>query len=99
MKRFAIGELAITCNSRWPQFNNGHLVLITGVIGPMPKFRARFCYRIERLDGGSFAVPGRDGMPVLARPGAVDIADQSKLRPLRDRPSGVGTPHREDVHA
>lgn len=99
MKRFAKGDLVITCNTRWPQVNDGHLVLVTGVIGPMPEFGLRFAYQVERVDGGSLVILKRNGLPGLARPGTVVCADQSKLRPLRDRPVGAGVRGRDDVHA
>ena len=84
MFRFQMHDLAITCNSRAPLVNNGHLVRILAVIGPMPELELQFGYLIERVDGQPFALASwtSSQTPVF---GTVEIfAEYSQLRPLND---------------
>ena len=93
MKRFQEGDLAVTCNSRAPLVNDGHLVRILEVIGPEPELGLEFGYLIERVDGQPFALGCKPGSPMPVAGAVRLMADQSKLRPLSDRKreAGVGT--------
>ena len=82
MKRFNTGDLAVTINSKAPLLNDGHIVRILRVVGPVPEWDMPFGYVVERIDGQPFAMyvaqPSRE-----VRFGAPrTVADQSKLRPL-----------------
>lgn len=76
------GDLAVTVNSRAPSVNNGHIVRITTVIGPIPERNIEFGYEIERLDGQPFALMRhrRFDFPVPGERWA--IAHQWQLRRL-----------------
>ena len=96
MHRFKEGDLAVTCNSRAPLVNDGHLVRIVAVIGPEPELGLEFGYFIERVDGQPFALACKSGSPMPVA-GAVELfAEHSKLRPLSNRPleAGAGTRNR-----
>ena len=85
MFRFQMHDLAITCNTRAPLVNNGHLVRILAVIGPMPELELQFGYLIERVDGQPFALVSWTSSQTPVD-GTVEIfADYSQLRPLNDR--------------
>jgi len=99
MRRFKEGDLAITCNSRAPLVNDGHLVCILEVIGPEPEFRLEFGYLIERVDGQPFALACKSGSPMPVAGTAVLLADHSKLRPLSKRRQEAGVVTAEDVGA
>lgn len=63
MKRFRKGDLAVTVNSRAPLLNNGHIVRIVEVAGPVPEHKVEFGYYVERINGRRFVfvrAPGRD---------------------------------------
>jgi hypothetical protein len=53
---FKRGDLAVTVNSRAPILNNGHIVRIVEVLGPMPERDIEFGYGIERIDGQPFVL-------------------------------------------
>ena len=85
MRRFEMHDLAVTCNTCAPLVNDGHLVRILAVIGPMPDLELQFGYLIERVDGQPFALVSwtSNQTPVA---GNVEIfTEHSKLRPLNDR--------------
>lgn len=92
MKRFRVGDLAITINTRLPEINDGHLVRIVEVCGPVPKFGLSFAYAIERVDGKLlFTREMRMERCVLA--------SHHQLRPLREPPETVGTRTKETIEA
>lgn len=97
MQRFQMGDLAITCNSRAPLINDGHLVRILEVLGPEPEWGLEFAYLIERVDGQPFTLARRAGspMPVAGTPQL--LADQSKLRRLKDQPQEEREETQEEV--
>ena len=99
MKRFAKGDLALTCNSRAPLINDGHLVTILEVIGPDPGFGLSFAYLVERVDGADFLIAARPGIPMPTGGGPRVLADQHQLRPLRERPEEAGEPVQEEAGA
>lgn len=84
MKRFQVGDLAITCNSRAPSVNDGHLVTILEVLGPRPGWNLSFGYEIERVDGQPFGISSDAGSPMPGRPRQRVAADQHNLKPLRE---------------
>jgi hypothetical protein len=84
MKRFQPGDLAITCNSRAPSVNDGHLVTIVEVLGPRPDLGLEFAYLIERVDGQAFGIVCQPGTPIPGGPARQAMAGQQHLRPLRD---------------
>ena len=55
-KLFNRGDLAVTVNSRAPLLNDGHIVRIVEVLGPMPERNIEFGYGIERIDGQPFVL-------------------------------------------
>ena len=55
MKRYARGDFAITVNSRAPSVNDGHLVIIREVCGPMPERGLDFADGIARHVGAVVA--------------------------------------------
>jgi hypothetical protein len=83
-KLFNRGDLAVTVNSRAPLLNNGHIVRIVEVLGPMPERDIEFGYGIERIDGQPFVlVVNKDSK--LPEPGKKRaIAHWWQLRPLLD---------------
>jgi hypothetical protein len=97
MKRFEEGDLAITCNSRAPLINDGHLVTILEVIGPDPKWGLEFGYFIERVDGLPFALSRRKDSPMPAPGAHILRADQFQLRPLRRLAMDAHTPRTATV--
>lgn len=98
MHRFKEGDLGITCNSRAPLVNDGHLVRILKVIGPEPDLELQFGYWVERVDGQPFALVCKPGSPMPVA-GTVRVlgAEHSKLRPLSDRPQEVSVETAESV--
>ena len=85
MKRFNKGDFAFTCNSRAPSVNDGHLVSIVDVLGPLPSHGLAFAYLVERVDGKPFEILCQAGTP-MPGPGAQRaFADQYHLRPLGQR--------------
>lgn len=54
--RFQKGDLAITIHSRVPLLQNGLIVRILEVLGPIPELRVEFGYRIVRTDGQPFVL-------------------------------------------
>ena len=96
---FVKGDLALTCNSRAPLVNNGHLVTILEVLGPELDFGFAFAYVIERVDGQPFAVACKPGTPIPVAGGCRVLAEQQQLRPLRDRPEDFGVDEAEKVPA
>ena len=87
MKRFNKGEFAFTCNSRAPSANDGHLVKILDVLGPIPSQGLSYGYLVERVDGKPFEILCQAGTP-MPGPGAQRaFADQSHLRSLGQRRS------------
>lgn len=85
MKRFQKDDLAITCNSRAPLVNDGHLVRILEVLGPKPDWDMAFAYYIERVDGQPFTLARWTDSPMPVAGTLQLVADHSKLRPLSDR--------------
>lgn len=68
----------MTCHCLAPEVNNGHLVQIVEVVGPVKEWNMPFAYLVERIDGG-----------LLLTATALDrraLAPASKLRPLRGAP-------------
>ena len=97
MKRFNVGDLAVTINSNAPLLNDGHIVRILRVVGPVPEWDMPFGYFVERVDGQLFAMyvaqPSRE-----VRFGAPrTVADQSKLRPLEEGEGEAGVAELEKV--
>lgn len=86
MKRFSKGDFAITANSRAPTVNDGHLVIIREVCGPMPEHGLAFGYRIERVDGEPFAITCIPGTSLPGRSQPQAFASQQQLRPLGGAP-------------
>ncbi len=86
MKRFSKGDFAITANSRAPSVNNGHLVIVREVCGPMPEHGLEFGYRIERVDGEAFAVTCIPGTTMPGCGKQQSYAGQHHLRPLGGAP-------------
>jgi len=85
-RRFQKGEFAFTTGSLAPSANNGHLVIIREVCGPLPGRGLDFAYRIERVDGEPFALVCQPGSPMPMRGGPQAIAGQHHLRPLGGTP-------------
>lgn len=81
-KRFRKGDFAFTTHSLAPSVNNGHLVIVRAVHGPMPGAGLDFAYLIERVDGESFAIACIPGTRLPGRPQQQVYADQRQLRPL-----------------
>jgi len=89
MKRFRKGDLAVTVNSRAPLLNNGHIVRIVEVAGPVPEYKVEFGYYVERIDGRRFVfIRGPDGEPVVPRAREV-LAHHWQLRPLAKNGPGA----------
>ncbi|MGE0873407.1 MAG: hypothetical protein AB7O31_01920 [Burkholderiales bacterium] len=86
IKRFQKGDFAFTTNSRAPGVNNGHLVIVREVCGPMPERGLDFAYLIERVDGEPFALVCQPGSPMPMRGGPDAYAGQQHLRPLGGPP-------------
>ena len=82
MKRFAKGEVAITVNSRAPLVNDGHLVIVREVLGPVPEEGLDYAYVIERVDGEPFALTCQPGTPMPRRGGRLVRAGEHHLRRL-----------------
>ncbi len=86
VRRFQKGDFAFTTNSRAPSVNNGHLVIVREVCGPMPERGLDFAYRIERVDGEPFALLCQPGSPMPMRGGPFAYAGQQHLRRLGEAP-------------
>ncbi len=99
MKRFAKGDLAITCNSLAPLLNNGHLVAILEVLGPGAQPGIAFAYLVERVDGQPFAIGFRTATNVPAPGCRQVIGDQHQLRPLLERLEDIRVVEAEEVPA
>lgn len=97
MKRFQRGEFAVTCNTRAPLINDGHLVRIVEVAGPMPGDGLAFAYVIERVDGEPFMLGIRPGSPAPTWGGLQLLADQRNLRPLRGAGAARGVNRSAEV--
>ena len=91
MKRFNVGDLAVTINSKAPLLNDGHIVRILRVVGPVPEWGMSFGYFVERVDGQPFAMYVAQPSGELRFGTARTVADQSKLRPLGEGEAGVAT--------
>jgi len=94
MKRFIEGDLAITCNTKMSHLNDGHLVRILEVVGPVPNLDLAFAYRVERVDGGLLYTGGTENASSRKV-----LASQSKLRPLRGPSEHIGSETPEEVCA
>ena len=99
MRRFKIGDLAITCNSRAPLVNDGHLVCILKVIGPELDLELQFGYLVERVDGQPFALGCKPGSPMPVAGTVKLFAEHSKLRPLSEWPQEVSVERADEVGA
>ena len=99
MRRFKEGDLAITCNSRAPLVNDGHLVHILKVIGPEPDLGLQFGYLVERVDGQPFALGCKPGSPMPVAGTMELFVEHSKLRPLSERSREVGVDTADEVGA
>ena len=99
MKRFAKGDLAITCNSLAPLLNNGHLVTILEVRGPGASRGIAFAYLVERVDGQPFAVAFKTDTNLPIRGRRRVIGDQHMLRPLRERLEEIRAVEADEVPA
>ena len=101
MKRFAKGEFAITVNSRAPLVNDGHLVIVREVLGPVPDEGLDFAYVIERVDGEPFALTCQPGTPMPRRGGRLVRAGEHHLRRLGGPARGRSrrTAHRREAAA
>lgn len=82
MKRYSKGDFAITVNSRAPSVNDGHLVIVRQVCGPMPERGLDFAYFIERMDGEPFAITCIPGTNLPGRSSQQSYAGEHQLRPL-----------------
>ncbi len=99
MKRFAKGDLAITCNSLAPLLNNGHLVAILEVWGPGARSGIAFAYLVERVDGQPFAIGFKPGTPIPVAGCRQVIGDQHQLRPLLERLEDISVVEADEVPA
>ena len=99
MKRFAKGDLAITCNACAPLVNNGHLVTILEVLGPGAQPGIAFAYRVERVDGQPFAVAFEPGTMIRVAGCRRALGDQHQLRPLLERLEDVRVVEADEVPA
>lgn len=84
MKRFMQGDLAVTCNTRAPLVNDGHLVRILLVWGEDPELGLEFAYEVERVDGKPFALARRAPSPMPTAGSHRLLADHWQLRPLQE---------------
>lgn len=99
MKRFAKGDLAITCNSKASHLDNGRLVTILEVLGAGIYPGIAFAYRTERVDGRPFAFGIMIGTTFrVAGPRSV-ISDQHQLRPLLERIEDIRVVEADEVPA
>ena len=82
MKRFAKGEFAITVRSRAPLVNDGHLVIVREVLGPLPNEGLEYAYLVERVDGEPFLPASQPGAPMPRHGGRFVRAGEHHLRRL-----------------
>ncbi len=87
MKRFKVGDLAITHGLNEPM-NNGRLVRIVAVVGPDANWNLAFGYQCVMVDGSFFVGRSKVGPPKL-RIGGAALADHANLRPLADKFEGA----------
>jgi hypothetical protein len=92
--RFQRGELAVTVNSRAPLLNNGHVVRIVRVLGPVPRQGIEFGYEIERIDGQPFVFTYNRQLGIPVPGGKRTIAPHWQLRRPADAGPGSGTAER-----
>jgi len=81
---FKRGDLAAIVNSRVPLLNDGHIVRIIGVEGPVPECKMVFGYRIERLDGQPFAFVFDYSLNIPVPGGKITLAHHWQLRRLAE---------------
>ena len=89
MRRFKQGDLAVTVKSRMPLLNDGHVVRILRVAGPVPDRGVEFGYCIERIDGQRFVfVRSPSGDPTPSRTHQV-LVPHWQLRPILKKGPGA----------
>jgi hypothetical protein len=92
MKRFKVGDLAITHGLR-AAMNNGRIVRIVAVVGPDADGNLAFAYQCAMVDGSFHMLRSKVGPPKLGLGGA-PRADHKNLRPLADKFEGAKTSRR-----
>ncbi len=87
MQRFTKGDFAFTCNTPSQSPNDGRLVNIVDVLGPMPAYGIAFGYLVERVDGKPFEIAAAPRSLLPGQGPTRVFADEAHLRPLgRRRP-------------
>jgi hypothetical protein len=90
MFKFRVGDVCITQNSKYGEVNDGAIVVIRNILpGRRDRKGQLVPYRIERVDGSTFAVVDdqQTGAPVWFR-FTIAVCAESKLRKLRPDEGG-----------
>ena len=87
MRRFSIGDLAVTQGTRLPLLTDRLVVRIIQIAGAVPQRDVRFGYMIERVDGEPFPYMIRHPERVIDwSQNRKLLCDERYLQPLKLKP-------------